>query len=70
MTVLVLAAALIPVAVVAAIILEPHLESWATRKQLSQAHSASGRTSHTDNPSSEPHTTSSTAFQGWEKSRG
>lgn len=35
---LIITAALIPAAVVAAIILEPHMESWATRKRLSEAH--------------------------------
>lgn len=38
MIVLIVTVALIPVAVVAAIILEPHVESWATRKALSEAH--------------------------------
>lgn len=60
MIVLIVAAALIPAAVVAAIILEPHMESWATRKRLSEAHRASGRTSNTDNAGTEPHTTSPT----------
>lgn len=50
MIVLVITVALVPVAVVAAIILEPHVESWATRKRLSEAHRASGGTSNTDNP--------------------
>lgn len=58
MIVLIVTAALVPAAVVAAIIFEPHVESWATRKRLSEAHRVSGRTSNTDDPSSEPHTTS------------
>lgn len=58
MIVLIVTAALIPVAVVGAIALEPHMESWATRKRLSESHRASGGTSNTDNPSSEPQTTS------------
>lgn len=55
---LIVTAALIPAAVVAALALEPHVESWVTRKRLEQAHRASGRTSNTDNPGTEPHTTS------------
>lgn len=55
---LIIAAVLVPAAVVAAIILEPHMESWATNKRLSEAHRDSDGTSNTDNPSSEPHTTS------------
>lgn len=58
MSVLIVTVALIPVAVVAAIILEPHVESWATRKRLSEAHRASGGTSSTSNPETEPHATS------------
>lgn len=55
---LIITATLIPAAVVAAIVLEPHMESWATRKRLSEAHRASGRTSNTDNPGTEPQATS------------
>lgn len=58
MIALIVTAALIPVAVVAAIILEPHVESWATRKRLSEAHRDSGGTSNTSNPKPEPHATS------------
>lgn len=58
MIVLIIAAALVPVAFVAAIILEPHVESWATRKRLSEVHRASSGTSNTDNPKPEPHATS------------
>lgn len=55
---LIITAALVPVAVCAAIILEPHMESWVTRKRLSEAHRASDGTSNTDNPGTEPHATS------------
>lgn len=58
MIVLIITAALIPTAVVAAIVLEPHMESWFTRRRLERAHRASGGTSDTDNPGSEPQTTS------------
>ena len=53
MTALIITAALIPGAVVAAIILEPHVESWATRKRLERAHSAS--TSPNVGAETEPH---------------
>lgn len=59
MIVLIVTAALVPAAVVAAIVLEPHVESWATRKRLSEAHRASGGTSNTDKPGTEPHTPTS-----------
>lgn len=55
---LIITAALIPTAILAAIVLEPHVESWATRKRLSEAHRAEGGTSNTDNAGLEPHTTS------------
>lgn len=58
MIVLIVTAALVPAAVWAAIILEPHVESWATRKRLSEAYRASGGTSSTSNPETEPHATS------------
>lgn len=55
---LIITAALVPAAVLAAIALEPHIESWATRKRLHEAHRAAGGTSNTDKPGTEPHTTS------------
>lgn len=55
---LIITTALIPAAVVAALALEPHMESWVTRKRLEQARRASGGTSNTDNPGTEPHATS------------
>lgn len=55
---LIITAALIPAAVWAAIALEPHMESWATNKRLTEAHRASDGTSNTDNPGTEPHATS------------
>lgn len=57
---LVITAALIPAAVWAAVALEPHMESWVTRKRLSEAHRAFGGTSNTDNPGTEPQATSPT----------
>ena len=58
MIVLIVTAGLVPAAVVAAIVLEPHVESWATRKRLSEAHRDSSGTSDTDDPGTEPHATS------------
>lgn len=55
---LIITAALVPAAVLAAIALEPHVESWATRKALSEAHRESDGTSNTGNPGTEPQTTS------------
>lgn len=57
MTVLIVTA-LIPAAVVAAIILEPQVESWVTRKRLIESHRALGATSNTDNVGPEPLETS------------
>ncbi|SMX91251.1 hypothetical protein BSP239C_02262 [Brevibacterium sp. 239c] len=55
---LIITATIIPAAVWAAVALEPHVESWATRRWLEEAHRASGGTSNTDNPKPEPHATS------------
>lgn len=55
---LIIAAALVPGAVWAAVALEPHMESWFTRRRLEEAHRASDGTSNTDNPGTEPHATS------------
>lgn len=58
MIALIITAALVPAAVVAAIALESHVESWATRKRLERAHRAAGGTSNTDKPGTEPQATS------------
>lgn len=39
---LTIASLLIPGAICAAVALEPHMEAWATRKALTEAHRASG----------------------------
>lgn len=55
---LVIVAAIISAAVWAAITLEPHMESQATRKRLQRVYRASARTSNTDNAGPEPQATS------------
>lgn len=53
MIALIITAVLVPAAVLAAIILEPHMESWATRKRLQRSHRA--ETSPTVGTETEPH---------------
>lgn len=50
---LIITTVLVPAAVWAAIILEPHMESWFTRKRLSEAHRAA--TSPNVDHETEPH---------------
>lgn len=60
---LIIVSALIPGAILAAVALEPHMETWATRKRLYGAHRAAGSppehcsgTSHAHTPETQPHT--------------
>lgn len=50
---LIITATIVPVAVCAAIILEPHMESWFTRRRLEEAHRAG--TSPNVGAETEPH---------------